>query len=99
MESYQFIEHKNMDQFHRKLSAKIRNGFVIIEHNEKLPYAVLSKEKKEINHSLHLFLTIMTLGFWSIIWICLIMTLSRKKDILVALDEDGNLFEEKCFSK
>jgi len=99
MESYQFIEHKNLDQFHRKLSAKIRNGFVIIEHNEKLPYAVLSKEKKEINHSLHLFLTIITLGFWSIIWICLIMTLSRKKDILVALDEDGNLFEEKCFSK
>ncbi len=99
MESYQFIEHKNLDQFHRKLSAKIRNGFVIIEHNEKLPYAVLSKEKKEINHSLHLFLTILTLGFWSVIWICLIMTLSRKKDILVALDEDGNLFEEKCFSK
>ncbi|TDO83645.1 hypothetical protein EV143_10182 [Flavobacterium chryseum] len=99
MESYQFIDDKNLDQFHKILSSKMRNGFVIIEHNEKLPYVVLSKEKKEINHSLHFVLTIMTLGFWSIVWIYLIVTLSRKKDILVALDEDGNLFEEKCLSK
>lgn len=99
MESYQFIDDKNLDQFHKILSSKMRNGFVIIEHDEKLPYVVLSKEKKEINHSFHFVLTIITLGFWSIIWIYLIVTLSRKKDILVALDEDGNLFEEKCLSK
>lgn len=99
MESYQFIDDKNMDQFHKILSSKIRNGFVIVEHNEKLPYVVLSKEKKEINHSLHFVITVITLGFWSVIWIYLIVTLSRKKDILVALDEDGNLFEERCLSK
>jgi hypothetical protein len=99
METYQLVNQKNLDQFHKTLSTKIRNGFVIIEHNEKLPYAVLSREKKEINHSFHLFLTIITFGFWSVIWICLIITLSQKKDILVALDEDGNLFEEKCLSK
>ncbi|MBF4515083.1 hypothetical protein IRZ71_01955 [Flavobacterium sp. ANB] len=99
MESYQFIDDKNQDQFHKLLSSKIRNGFVIVEHNEKLPYVVLSKEKKQINHSLHFVLTVITLGFWSLIWIYLIVTLSRKKDILVALDEDGNLFEEKCLSK
>jgi len=27
------------------------------------------------------------------------ITLSRKKNILVAIDEDGNLFEDKCLSK
>ncbi|OXB05663.1 hypothetical protein [Flavobacterium pectinovorum] len=99
MESYQLINQKNLDQFHKTLSSKIRNGFVIIEHNEKLPYAVLSKEKKEINHPFHFFLTVITFGFWTIIWIYLIVSLSRKKDILIALDEDGNLFEEKCLSK
>jgi hypothetical protein len=99
MESYQFINEKNLDQFHKILSTKIRNGFVIIEHNEKLPYVVLSKEKKEINHSFHLFLTCTTLGFWSIVWIYQIFTLSKRKNILVALDEDGNLFEEKCLDK
>lgn len=99
METYQLLNEKNLDHFHKTLSSKIRNGFVIIEHNEKLPYAVLSKEKKKINHAFHFFLTSITLGFWSLIWLFLIITLSRKKEILVALDEDGNLFEEKCLSK
>ncbi|WP_166926436.1 DUF4234 domain-containing protein [Flavobacterium poyangense] len=99
MESYQLINEKSLDQFHKMLTAKKRNGFIIIEHNEKLPYAVLSKEKKEINHPLHLFLTIITLGLWSLIWLYFIISFSKKKDILVALDEDGNVFEEKCLSK
>lgn len=99
MESYQLTNEKNLERFHKTLSAKIRNGFVIIEHNEKLPYAVLSKQKKEINHAFHFFLTLISFGIWSVVWICLIVSLSRKKDILVALDEDGNLFEEKCLSK
>jgi hypothetical protein len=98
METYQFIDEKNLDRFHKMLSAKTRNGFVIIEHNEKLPYAVLSKERKENNHPLHLFITCITFGLWAIVWIYLIM-LSPKKNILVALDEDGNLFEDKCLSK
>jgi hypothetical protein len=41
----------------------------------------------------------MTFGFWAIIWVYFIVSLSRKNDILVALDEDGNVFEEKCLSK
>jgi hypothetical protein len=98
METYQFISEKNLDQFNQMISAKTRNGFVIVEHNEKLPYVVLSKEKKAIKHSLHLFLTCLTLGLWSIVWIYLIVTLSQKTNILVAVDEDGNLFEDKCLS-
>jgi hypothetical protein len=98
MESYQFINEKTADQFYEIIATKTRNGFVITERNEKLPYVVLSKEKKTINHVLHLFLSIITFGFWIIVWICLILKFSRKKDILVAVDEDGNLFEDKCIS-
>ncbi|WP_286964877.1 hypothetical protein [Flavobacterium sp. UBA4854] len=98
MESYQFITEKNLDRFYEIIAAKTRNGFVITEQNEKLPYVVLSKEKKAINHTFHLFLSIITLGFWLIVWIYLILKFSRKKDILVAVDEDGNLFEDKCIS-
>ena len=98
METYQFINEKNMYQFNQMISARTRNGFVIIEHNEKLPYVVLSKEKKAVRHSLHLLLTCITFGLWAIVWIYLIVTLSRKKNILVAVDEDGNLFEDKCLS-
>ncbi|WP_428230504.1 hypothetical protein [Flavobacterium sp.] len=99
METYQFIDEKNLDRFNKMLSAKTRNGFVIVEHNEKLPYAVLCKTKKEINHPLHLFLTCITFGLWSIVWFYLSIILSKKRNILVALDEDGNLFEDKCLLK
>lgn len=95
---YQFTSEKTLNQFHEMISAKTRNGFVIVEHNEKLPYVVLSREKKVVKHTLHLFLTCLTLGLWSVVWIYLIITLSQKKNILVAVDEDGNLFEDKCLS-
>lgn len=98
MEMYQFTSEKTLNQFHEMISAKTRNGFVIVEHNEKLPYVVLSREKKVVKHTLHLFLTCLTFGLWSVVWIYLIVTLSRKKNILVAVDEDGNLFEDKCLS-
>jgi len=52
METYQFVTEKNLDQFNQMISAKTRNGFVITEHNEKLPYVVLSKEKKSNQTSL-----------------------------------------------
>lgn len=98
MKTCQYKNEKSTDQFYKMISAKKRNGFVIVEHNEKLPYVVLSKEKKAISHSLHLFLTCLTFGLWSIVWLYLIVTLSRKKNILLAVDEDGNLFEDKCLS-
>lgn len=98
MESYQFVNEKNLDRFYEIIAAKTRNGFVITEHNEKLPYVVLAKQKKDINHSLHLFLSCITFGFWLIVWIYLILKFSFKKEILVAVDEDGNLFEDKCLS-
>lgn len=99
METYHFATEKNSDQFYQMISAKTRNGFVIVEHNEKLPYVVLSKTKKEINHPLHLFITCLTFGLWSVVWIYLSIVLPQKKNILVAIDEDGNLFEDKCLSK
>ena len=98
MEMYQFTSEKTLNQFHEMISAKTRNGFVIVEHNEKLPYVVLCREKKVVKHTLHLFLTCLTFGLWSVVWIYLIITLSQKKNILVAVDEDGNLFEDKCLS-
>ncbi|KAF2516113.1 hypothetical protein [Flavobacterium foetidum] len=98
METYQFTNQRSMARFYERIAAKKRNGFVVTEYSEKLPYVVLSKEKQTVNHSLHLFMSCMTLGLWIVIWIFLILKFSRKKDILLAVDEDGNLFEDKCLS-
>ena len=98
MKSYQLTNEKDFAKFQQILSNKIQNGFIVIEKNDKLPYVVLSKEKKQIDSSLQLTLVFATLGLWSIVWFYLIISLSRKKQILVALDEDGNVIEEKCLS-
>lgn len=99
MKSYQLTTDKNSARFQQILSDKIRNGFIVIEKNDKLPYVVLSKERKQIDSSLQLTLVFATLGLWSIVWLFLVVRLSKKKEILVAVDEDGNVFEEKCLSK
>nr|WP_294928563.1 hypothetical protein [uncultured Flavobacterium sp.] len=99
MGSYQLTNEKDFAKFQQTLSNKIRSGFTIIEKNDKLPYVVLTKEKKQIDSSIQLTLVFATLGLWSIVWLYLIISLSKKEEILVALDEDGNVFEEKCLSK
>ncbi|MGO4772770.1 hypothetical protein ACEN2I_14000 [Flavobacterium sp. W22_SRS_FK3] len=99
MGSCQLTNEKDFAKFQQILSNKIRNGFIVIEKNDKLPYVVLYKEKKQIDSSLQLVLVFATLGLWSIVWLYLIINLSKKKQILVAVDEDGNVFEEKCLSK
>ena len=98
MQSYQFTTEKDFAKFQKTLSAKIRSGFVIIEQNDKLPYAVLSRKKKKIDPSFHLAMVFATFGLWSIIWLFEFIASHHKKDILVAVDEDGNIFEEKCLS-
>lgn len=86
----------SLDSFSKKLSNKIQAGFKIVEYNEKLPYVVLTKEQKNLNHSFHFTLSILTIGIWLIVWIYLTLTHTPKKEILIAIDEDGNVFEEKC---
>ncbi|MBE8725109.1 hypothetical protein [Flavobacterium hungaricum] len=98
MKNHSFTNEKNLDRFYEMIAAKKRNGFVVTEHNEKLPYVVLSKEKKTINHALHLFLSCITFGLWLLVWVYLLLKFSIKKEILLAVDEDGNLFEDKCLS-
>jgi hypothetical protein len=94
-----FSTQNNLTLFYALLSDRIQKGFTIVEQNDKLPYVVLSKEPKAINHKLHLLLSCTTMGLWSVVWICLIIKTSRNKKILVAIDEDGKVFEEKCFSE
>ena len=99
METYQFTTEKDFAKFQKILSAKIQNGFIITERNDKSPYVVLTKKKKQIDSSVHLLLVFITAGLWSFVWLYLIILYKKNKNILVAVDEDGNVFEEKCLSK
>jgi hypothetical protein len=99
MTTQTFSTQNNTALFYTVLSYRIQEGFKIIEQNDKLPYVVLTKETQAINHKLHFLLTCVTLGLWATIWIYLIIKASKNKKILVAIDEDGKIFEEKCLSE
>jgi hypothetical protein len=79
------------------LTDKTNNGFVVVERNDKLPYAVLLKKKKKVDHVFNFYIFCATLGLWSIAWIYISQVSSKAKKILIAIDEDGNPFEEKCY--
>lgn len=96
LKSNQFVSEENFQKFSNIITDKIHNGFTIVEQNDKLPFAVLSKEGKHVDHGFNFLIFCITLGLWSIAWIYISFT-SREKKILIAIDEDGNPFEENCY--
>ncbi|MBK0369997.1 hypothetical protein [Flavobacterium agrisoli] len=97
MSTHQLAQTDNLQVFSNLISNKLNNGFVLEERNDELFFAVLSKGGKVIDHSFNFVIFIFTLGLWSIAWLYLTLEYSKPKKILVAIDEDGIPFEEKCF--
>ena len=96
MKSQQLTNKEHLQKYTSTLANKIHKGFVIVEKNDKLPFAVLTKKAVNINHGLNFFIFCATFGLWSLPWIYISKVASKEKKILVAIDEDGNIFEEKC---
>jgi hypothetical protein len=93
----QFINQDKLNQFTNTIANKIQSGFVIIERNDKMPFTILMKEGKKVDHSFNFFICCFTLGMWSLPWLYLTQVSSKTKKILVAIDEEGNIFEENCY--
>lgn len=97
MKSKTYIADANMIKFTSILDNKTNNGFEVLERNDKLPFAVLLRKKQKVNHVFNFCIFCVTLGLWSIVWIYITQVSSKAKKILIAIDEDGNPFEEKCY--
>jgi hypothetical protein len=97
MKSLKTEKERILQEFSNTVAIKIHNGFKLVENNDKLPFAVLLKEGKEINHSYNFMLFCVTFGLWTLPWIYKSQVSSKTKKILVAIDEEGNIFEEKCY--
>lgn len=97
MRSEMNVDNANLMKFSSILEDKTNNGFIVLERNDKLPYAVLLKKKKKVDHLFNFVIFCATLGLWSIAWIYIARVSSKAKKILIAIDEDGNAFEEKCY--
>lgn len=97
MKRSQLINEENFQNFSNSIANKLHNGFILVERNDKLPFAILSKEGKQVDHSFNFLICCITLGLWSVAWIYL-SYVSKSKKILVALDEDGKVFQENCYA-
>lgn len=98
MENDPLILKENSKKLSAVLAQKVKKGFVVEEVNEKLPFVVLSKKKTKINHRLNFWISCATFGLWSIPWMYQCIDAKKEKKIIIAIDEDGNPFEEKCYN-
>ena len=97
MKSNTSITEENFIKFSSILENKTSHGFIVLERNDKLPFAILLKKRQKVDHLFNFCICCITLGLWSIAWIYITQVSSKAKKILVAIDEDGNTFEEKCY--
>lgn len=93
----QFINQEKVNQFTNTIANRIKKGFVIVERNDKMPFTILVKEGTKVNHTFNFLVCCITLGMWSLPWLYLTQVSSKAKKILVAIDEEGNVFEENCY--
>ena len=91
-----FINQDKLNLFTKVIANKIQNGFVVVERNDKMPFTVLYKEGVKVNHSLNFLACCVTLGVWSLPWLYL-SHVSKDRKILIAIDEEGIVYEEKCY--
>ena len=96
MKNNQLSPEQSVQVFSNMISNKVHNGFVLEERNDELLFAVLSKGGKAVNHGLNFIIFCITLGLWSFAWLYLTIEASKQIKVLVAIDEDGFPFEEKC---
>ena len=92
-----FTYQDKLNNFTKVIANKIQNGYVVVERNDKLPFTVLYKEGKKVNHSLNFLICCATLGIWSLPWLYLSQVTAKDQKVLVAIDEEGIVFEEKCY--
>jgi hypothetical protein len=96
MKNNPLSQEQSVQIFSSMISNKVRNGFTLEERNDEFLFAVLSKGGKVVNHGLNFIICCLTLGLWSFAWLYLTIEASKQKKVLVAIDEDGFPFEERC---
>jgi hypothetical protein len=93
----QFINQDGLNLFTKVISNKIKAGFVVVERNDKMPFTIMYKEGKKINHGLNFLVSCVTLGMWALPWLYMAQVVAKDKKVLIAIDEEGIIFEENCY--
>jgi hypothetical protein len=79
MTSNTYVNEESLQQF-TILANKIHHGFTIIEKNDSLPFAVLSKKQKRGRSWIKFFTLLYDFRVWSVGWIY-VTYVSKKKTL------------------
>ena len=77
----------------RTVANEVRSGWHVQSQTDF--QAVMLKPGTKVNHVLHLILTLLTIGFWSIVWIILAVTHKREHRKVIDVDAYGNVNIQK----
>jgi hypothetical protein len=75
----------------RTVSGQVASGARVESQSD---FQAVVVRGKSVNHVLHLILTLVTLGFWGIVWIAMAIFGGEKRS-MVTVDEYGNAAVQK----
>lgn len=76
----------------RAISMQLARGGARVESQSDFSAVIV--HGKPVNHILHLILTVITLGFWVLVWVPLVIFTEEKRDMVIVL-EFGNTSIQK----
>ena len=83
-------ERKSIDERREMLSRQVGSRLTLGRRVEyQSDFQAVLVHGHQVNHVLHLIITLITLGMWAIVWIALVLFGGEKREI-VEVDEWGN---------
>jgi len=59
-------------------------------------YSAIVRYEKPVNHILHLILTLVSCGFWAVVWLILwVIAVVDKQTVSLYIDEYGNVLRQR----
>lgn len=80
----------------RAVSMEVQRGWHVQSQTDH--QAVLLKPGTKVNHILHLILTLLTLGIWSLVWIVLAITKKGEDRAVLDVDQFGQVTAAKAWA-
>lgn len=82
------------ERFASTISNITMRGYQVADRNDKTLVAVLFKPKEKVNHLLHFFISVISCGFWILVWIVITLNASKEVRVKISIDSAGNYIEE-----
>ena len=95
MEDTNSTYEEKFQRFSNIISTKTLQGFMVADRNDKALVAVLVKEGGKVNHLLHFLISVITCGFWVLVWVWLALVKNKEQRVRISIDNGDNVLEEK----